>query len=345
MVVLLVADDIDVGVKGILGEAALSRAEVLGDIDGGAVAAQDELAVETVGREVAPDTAVGFLLEDTHLEALLDKFLAEEVGIVLVIGPVEGDAKGLVRLGESFEDPAVHHAPEFAYVGIAFLPLDEHLVHVLVHLRMFLLQLGVSYIAVADEMVALDAGALRGLAVEELFPGVHRLADVDAAVVDERGLDDLVAAGLEQARDAVTEKVVADVAEMERLVGVRRGELHHDAAAGGRQLAEVRIRSDGGEHLIPVHGTEEDVQETADAVAGGDFGHVGLEPVADGGTDGRRGHTGHLHEREHDERVVAFKFLVGHLHLQGGRFHGKVKNRRDCLGGFVLEEKLWCHPR
>ena len=71
MVVLLVSDDIDMGIQAVGGEAALRRAEVLRDIDGSAVAAEDQLAVQSVGRQVAPDGTVGLPLEDALIQALL----------------------------------------------------------------------------------------------------------------------------------------------------------------------------------------------------------------------------------------------------------------------------------
>ncbi len=45
---------------------------------------------------------------------------------------------------------------------------------------------------------------------------------MDSAVVDDVGLYDTVAAGLEYLCKAVAEEIVANVAEMERLVGVGR---------------------------------------------------------------------------------------------------------------------------
>ena len=79
LVVLFVAHDIDVGIEVILGETALGGAEVLGDVDGSAVTAEHELAVQAVGREVAPHGTVGFAHEDAFIQTLLHQFLAEEI--------------------------------------------------------------------------------------------------------------------------------------------------------------------------------------------------------------------------------------------------------------------------
>ena len=71
MVVLLVSDDVHVGIEVELGKTPFRRPEVLGDIDGSTVGAQQELAVETVSREVAPHRTVGILYEYPHVESLL----------------------------------------------------------------------------------------------------------------------------------------------------------------------------------------------------------------------------------------------------------------------------------
>ena len=46
----------------------------------------------------------------------------------------------------------------------------EHLVHLFVHGRVFLLELGIGHVAVAHEVVSLDAGAFRGCAVHAFLP-------------------------------------------------------------------------------------------------------------------------------------------------------------------------------
>ena len=86
-------------------ETLLRGPEILGDIDGRAVGAQQQLAVEAVGGEVAPYRTVGVTLEHAHVEAALHELLAEQVGVMLVIGLVESDAEGLVGLVEAVEHP------------------------------------------------------------------------------------------------------------------------------------------------------------------------------------------------------------------------------------------------
>ena len=297
------------------------------------------------------------------VQSLLDQFLAQEVGLGLMVHLVEGDAQGGVGLVETGIDPAVHHGPQGADLRILLLPLDEHLVgllqgrggllglvlgHPLLHelLDLGLVHLVEGHVAVAHEVVALDAGGFRGLALELLLPGQHGLADVDAAVVDDRGLDDLVAAGLQQAGHAVTEEVVADMAEVEGLVRVRGGELHHDALAGGGELAERLVGGDLGEGLVPIDGGEGKVQETLHGVEGRDLGDIVHEPLADRVPRRVGGAVGDLQKREGHEGVVALELLPGHGDLEAIGLDIRPVQGLDGLGGLVLDEFFRCHyPR
>ena len=71
-------------------------------------------------------------------------------------------------------------------------------------------------------MVSLDTGGLRSGASGEQFPGKHRLADVDSAVVDYIGFYHLMAVGLHKLGYAPAKKDVAYMAKVKRLVGVWR---------------------------------------------------------------------------------------------------------------------------
>ena len=113
-------------------------------------------------------------------------------------------------------------------------------------------------------MVALLAGALRGGAVETLLPGIHRLADVHSPVVDQGGLDHLVARSLEEVGYGGAEKIVAHVAEVKGFVGIRGREFHHYPASGRRQHTEIRVASNGLESLVPVELGEAEVEEALD---------------------------------------------------------------------------------
>ena len=124
-------------------------------------------------------------------------------------------------------------------MGVSGFPSDQHLVNVLNNLRVLFLHFGVGHVAVSYKMVSLLASAFRGGSIKELLPGVHALADMHAAVVDNGALDNIVAAGLQDTGHAVSQKVVADMPKVKGLVGVGGREFHHYATAGGGQLPVI----------------------------------------------------------------------------------------------------------
>ena len=103
---------------------------------------------------------------------------------------------------------------------------------------------------------------------------------------------------------------------MERLVGVRGGELHHDALASGRKLPEGSIGGKFSKSLIPVYGRERQVQEALDAVVCSDFRRMCLQIRPDGVSCGLRGGMGDFQKREHHQRVVPFKLFAGNRNLK-----------------------------
>ena len=94
--------------------------------------------------------------------------------------------------------------------------------HLVDNRRILLFHLGEFDIAVANKMVALLAGAFRSSAIKTLLPGIHALADMHPAVVDKGGLDDLVSGCGKQAAHRITEKIIANMSEMQGFVGVGR---------------------------------------------------------------------------------------------------------------------------
>ena len=247
MVVLLVAHYVDHLVDGEVVEAHLGCADVLGHVDAGAVGTEQELLVEALAGEVGPNRVVVLAEEEALGKTFLHLLLAYEIGVRLIVYLVEAYAESLVGLVESGIYPVVHLFPESAHLGVVLLPLHEHLVsllderrlllglllsrllvHALCHvlglklIHLLAVVLVESHVVVADEMVALLAAGLRSLAVAILQPCEHRLADVYASVVDDVGLNHLVAVGLHYLGERPTEQVVAHVSEVERLVGVGR---------------------------------------------------------------------------------------------------------------------------
>ena len=215
VVVLLVADHIDVRVKVIFSETPFGRSQILGDVNRRSVRTDEQFPVKSVGREVAPDGAVRILHEHAHIQSLLNQLLTKKIGLGLVVNLVESDSESLVGLVEALEHPAVHPGPKVADLLVAGLPFLEHLVGflearglllggLLVHspgnqlLDFLLVDVVESHVHIPDKMVALDPRGLRSRAVADLQPCKHGLADVHSPVVDKSSLDHVVAAGLQK---------------------------------------------------------------------------------------------------------------------------------------------------
>lgn len=163
------------------------------------------------------------------------------------------NSHALIRLRESGEDPVVHLAPERTHLRVPGLPILEHLLSrraklgfekeflalPLRQLRPRSLQrfdllrkrLVVVDIKLADQVIPLHAGRFRRAAVAEPFIGDHRFADMNAAVIDEVDLNDIVTDPLQQRPQRHAERVVPHMAEMLRLVRVRRGKFDENPPA------------------------------------------------------------------------------------------------------------------
>ena len=120
------------------------------------------------------------------------------------------------------------------------------------------------HIEIADEVVAFLAGFLGSDPFAPFLPCEHRLADMDTAVVDDVGLHHLVPVGFKDAGERVTQKIVADVAEVEGLVGVGRRIFHHHKIRFGSLLADspILIRRNVMEQTKPIGGADAEVKET-----------------------------------------------------------------------------------
>ena len=163
---------------------------------------------------------------------------------------------------------------------------------------------------------------------------------VDSGVLDDRGLDDLVAAGFEEARHAVSEEVVADMAQVQGLVGIRGGELHHDALAGSGKLAICVVGGDFGKGLVPIHRREGQVQETLHGVEGGDLRDILHEPRTDGVSRRIGGAVRNLEEREGHEGIISLELFPGHGNLQDILLYIGPVQGLDGLGGLLLDKRF-----
>ena len=76
------------------------------------------------------------------------------------------------------------------------------------------------HVVLPHELIALQAAVLRCFAITEFLPREHALADVDAAIVDDLCLDHFMPGGLQDPAHAVAKEIIAQVAKVQRLVGV-----------------------------------------------------------------------------------------------------------------------------
>ena len=174
MVVLLVANDIDHLVNGIVLETHLGSTDVLRHIYRCAVATQQQFLVQTFVGQVSPYRVVLVALKETLGESLFHLGFTLQVSLTLVIYLVEGNAHLLVGLVETGIHPVVHLLPQGAHLRVVLLPFHQHLVsllderslllslffvHALSHEFLYLLAVVLveGYIVVTNQVVALLA--------------------------------------------------------------------------------------------------------------------------------------------------------------------------------------------
>ena len=349
VVVLLVAHGVHhAGEVRELPEALDGRADVLRHVHRRAVAPQQQLLVQPVAGEVAPHAAIVLAEEDALLQALQHLVPAQLVGVALVVQPVEVDPHAGVGGVEALVHPAVHGLPEIHHLRVAGLPLAEHLLggqqdrglllglllghatgHQLLHLGLEGLVEG--HVVLPDQLVALQPAAFRRFAVAEALPGEHALADVDAPVVDHLHLHHLVPGGLQDAADAVAQEVVAQVPQVQGLVGVGRTVLDHGAPPGIREGQDVG-RSRPLQEAQPVAVGDHQVQEALDHVEALHFGHLGLQVLPHGLRGLLRTLAALLQEGEHVDGDIPLELGPGGLE---GDAVGRDVRPEQGLKGFL----------
>jgi len=91
---------------------------------------------------------------------------------------------------------------------------------------------------------------------------------VDTSVVDDVGLDDLIAVGLHDLREAPAQQVVAHVSQVEWLIGVGRRILNHHewTALGSLLLTVLSVGVDVVEQADPSLWRNDEIKESLDHI-------------------------------------------------------------------------------
>ncbi len=137
-----------------------------------------------------------------------------------------------------------------------------------------------------------------------------------ASVVDQIDLYDVMAVGLQYARNGVSQQVVAYMAQMQGLVGIGRRIFDHYRAACRRSLTEALRRDDAVETLRPERGSERQIQKALDDVVCSDLGIVGHHLLAYLSSRSLGRLAADAQKRKDDQRIVALELLAGLLYLQ-----------------------------
>ena len=140
---------------------------------------------------------------------------------------------------------------------------------------------------------------------------------MDTAVIDDIGPDDLMTVLLQQPGHRPSQKDIADMSQMQRLVGIRRGIFHHNCLAGDRQTAEILVRRYGGIDLLPERCGELYVQKALDHIEAFHFRYIGLKPLPYLLSSGLGSLAAGLQQRKDHQCDIALELLSGSLELQG----------------------------
>ena len=334
VVFLLVAHGVDlVRQPGEIAVAQNGSTDVLGHVHGRTVFAEQEFFIQPVFGQVHPNGAVFAFVEGAGVQAFEHFVLACEVGVAFVVELVEVHSHFGVGGVKPGVHPAVHGLPKGYDFGIFVLPLDQHFSCRLEQLCLLLGLVGVdaafdqgvdlglvllvkTHVVLAHQVVPFDAAGFWSFSASKALPSHHGLANVNAAVVDDLHLLHLVPHRFQNARYGVPQEVVAQVAQMQWLVGVGRRVLHHHQRFGTRfGKTKTGIGHSLSEKAVPVITGEHQVQKAFDHPVALHEWAMLLQVRTNGFRGQVRRGAGHFHVREHHHGKVAFEFFAGLLDL------------------------------
>ncbi len=235
MVLLLTANNINHLVKIPVIVSAYGSSYVLRYINGSSVLAEQNLELVSAFlafsysfRNIYANRTVFCLKEQPLFKTFGNNFFSEQIGVAFIIELVKRYAGTVVSSPDSVKSPAVHCFPKLVNFGVTGFPFYEHFFRLFGSFGMsgfglifFAFQILVKFhIALTYKMVAFHSEFFRRIAVcfVEKLIGKHRLADMNTAVVYYVYLEHIGTGGFKNARNGFTERVVAQMTEMKRLV-------------------------------------------------------------------------------------------------------------------------------
>ena len=237
VIVLLVSYDVNHLIYREILKAHVGRSDVLCHVNRRTIASKQQLLVEPVGCQIGPNAIILLAKEEALGESFLHFFLAFEVGFRLIINLIETHAQGLIGFIEAGIDPVIHLFPKRTHRFVALFPLHQHLpglfdegcfglcfLHGSVFREAFLHVTGLQFIAfglvmtvechveITYQVVAFLAGLFGCYTVSPLQPRQHRLANMNASVVNDVRFNHLVTVGFHDFCQRPAQKIVAHVA-------------------------------------------------------------------------------------------------------------------------------------
>ena len=167
---------------------------------------------------------------------------------------------------------------------------------------------------------------------------------MNAAVIDDLDLGDLVASGFEDAAHGMAKEVVPEVTEVKGFVGVGRAVLDHHMGGAARGLTTV-IGCSGftEEPITPELRIQFEVEESFHHVEVLDRAFCGHEGLSEDLGRGVRFHPAVARQREADEGAVTGELAPGLLdgEIRWGQLH--AKRAVEGLGGQGLKVVVEAH--
>ncbi len=138
MILLFITNYINGAVIVKLLRLQVGEVDVLHNVNGSAVRTQQYFFIQADVGQIHNNRAVLFFLEQPPRQTIEDNFTAFFVNLAFVIFTIKRRPEKIKGFAEAFKSPAIHRAPQSNDLGIASLPLLQHLLSLILISRIFL---------------------------------------------------------------------------------------------------------------------------------------------------------------------------------------------------------------